>query len=141
MDKSVPRWDEYFMGIARAVSVRSKDPNTKVGAVIVSPERIIIGTGYNGMPPGWKAEDEEPMWQRPTKYSYIIHAEVNAILHSSAPVRGSSLYVTLFPCHECIKLVASSGITRIVYDDPRYDNEITRKVCQLSNIKLEQISK
>jgi len=140
MDTNVPNWDLYFMGIAESVKIRSKDPNTKVGAVVVNPERIIIGTGYNGMPPGWPQAEEAKLWDRPIKYDYVVHAEMNCILHAHSPVRGCTLYVTLFPCKECIKLVASSGIKRIVYANAgAYENDITKKVCNLSQISLEKM--
>ena len=104
-------WDEYFMGIALLAAHRSKDPNTQVGACIVSPENIIISTGYNGMPKG--CSDDEYPWDREggeTKYPYVVHAELNAILNANGrDLRGSKLYVALFPCNECAKAIIQSG--------------------------------
>lgn len=98
-------WDEYFMGIAMLAAKRSKDPNTQVGACIVSQDNIIISTGYNGMPKG--CSDDEYPWERDgdqTKYPYVVHAELNAVLNANGrDLRGSKLYVALFPCNECAK--------------------------------------
>lgn len=118
-------WDEYFMGVALLSSKRSKDPNTKVGACIVNEDKKIIGIGYNGMPFGcsdtifpW-ANDKNKEYLD-TKYPYVVHAEPNAILNANSSVKGSTLYVTLFPCNECAKLVIQSGIKEIVYMSDKY---------------------
>lgn len=116
-------WDEYFMGIALLAARRSKDPNTQVGACIVSPENIIISTGYNGLPNG--CSDDVFPWDREgveTKYPYVVHAELNAILNAGGRVlRGARLYVALFPCNECAKAIIQSGIREIVYLSDKYD--------------------
>ena len=107
-------WDEYFMGIALLTAMRSKDPNSQVGACIVSPENKILSLGYNGMPIG--CNDDDMPWDREgdeleTKYMYVCHAELNAILNSAhSDLRGSRVYVTLFPCNECAKAIIQSGI-------------------------------
>ena len=110
-------WDEYFMGVAMLAARRSKDPNTQVGACIVSPDNIIISTGYNGMPKG--CSDDEFPWERTgeqTKYPYVVHAELNAILNASGrDLRGSKLYVALFPCNECAKAIIQSGVKEVLY--------------------------
>ena len=115
-------WDEYFMGIAMLAAKRSKDPGTQVGACIVSPDNIIISTGYNGMPKG--CSDDEFPWDREgpeTKYPYVVHAELNAILNANGrDLRGSRLYVSLFPCNECAKAIIQSGIREIVYLSDKY---------------------
>ena len=115
-------WDEYFMGIALLAANRSKDPNTQVGACIVSPENIIISTGYNGLPNG--CSDDEFPWERSgeeTKYPFVVHAELNAILNAGGRVlRGARLYVALFPCNECSKAIIQSGISEIVYLSDKY---------------------
>lgn len=112
-------WDEYFMGIALLASMRSKDPNTQVGACIVSPENIIISTGYNGLPNG--CSDDEFPWDG-QKYPYVVHAELNAILNAGGRVlRGARLYVALFPCNECAKAIIQSGISEILYLSDKYD--------------------
>lgn len=112
-------WDEYFMGIALLAAMRSKDPNTQVGACIVSPENIIISTGYNGLPNG--CSDDEFPWDG-AKYPYVVHAELNAILNAGGRVlRGARLYVALFPCNECAKAIIQSGISEILYLSDKYD--------------------
>ena len=116
-------WKEYFMGVALLSAARSKDSNTQVGACIVNAENKIISVGYNGMPTGCR--DDEMPWEREgdyldTKYPYVCHAELNAILNSSACLRGCTLYVTLFPCNECAKAIIQSGIRRVVYLDNKY---------------------
>lgn len=116
-------WDEYFMGVALLSSYRSKDPNTKVGACIVNTDKRIIGIGYNGFPFG--CLDEVFPWAREgetldTKYPYVVHAEPNAILNSTSSLKGATLYVTLFPCNECAKLIIQSGIKHIVYMQDKY---------------------
>ena len=117
-------WDEYFMGVAILSSLRSKDPNTKVGACIVNEKNRIIGIGYNGLPYG--CSDDIFPWERSgefldTKYPYVVHAEPNAILNSTTSLDNATIYVTLFPCHECAKLIIQSGIKEIVYMSDKYD--------------------
>ena len=109
------KWDNRFFSLAQTVAEWSKDPNTKVGAVIVSPDRHIISTGYNGFPVG--VEDLEQRWESPEKYCWVVHAELNAICQASrrgAKLSGSTLYTTLFTCADCAKAVIQSGIIRIV---------------------------
>ena len=108
-------WDEYFMGVALLSAKRSKDPSTQVGACIVNEDKRIVGIGYNGFPRG--CEDKIFPWEREgkfltTKYAYVVHAEVNAILNSSSNLNGATLYVSLFPCNECAKVIIQSGIRR-----------------------------
>ena len=117
-------WDEYFMGIALLSAQRSKDSNTQVGACIVNQEHKIVSVGYNGMPTG--CNDDDMPWEREgeflsTKYPFVCHAELNAILNRSAgSLQGCSLYVTLFPCNECAKAIIQSGIREVVYDSDKY---------------------
>ena len=119
-------WDEYFMGIAMLAAKRSKDPSTQVGACIVSEDNIIISTGYNGMPKG--CSDDEFPWNREgeeTKYPYVVHAELNAILNSNGrDLRGSRIYVALFPCNECAKAIIQSGIKEVIYLSDKYTGTI-----------------
>ena len=121
-------WDEYFMGIALLSGKRSKDPNTQVGACIVKDKKI-IGIGYNGLPTG--CSDDNFPWENKgnfldTKYPFIVHAELNAILNSiKSDLKGAKIYVGLFPCNECAKAIIQSGINEIVYLSDKYkDNEI-----------------
>ncbi len=118
-------WDDYFMGIAILSSHRSKDPNSQVGACIVNPEQKIVGIGYNGFPRG--CSDDQLPWAREaenacdTKYPYVCHAELNAIMNkNAADLQRCRLYVTLFPCNECAKLIIQSGITHIIYLSDKY---------------------
>lgn len=110
------------MGIALLAAQRSKDPNTQVGACIVSQDNIIISTGYNGMPKG--CSDDEYPWEREgkdTKYPYVVHAELNAILNANGrDLQGSKLYVTLFPCNECAKAIIQSGVKEFYYLSDKY---------------------
>lgn len=118
-------WDEYFMGIAYLSAMRSKDPNTQVGACIVSCENKILSMGYNGFPSG--CSDDEYSWDREgegieSKYMYSTHSELNAILnYRGGSLEGSRMYVTLFPCNECAKAIIQAGIKELVYDSDKYD--------------------
>ena len=113
-------WDSYFMGIAKLVRERSEDPCCKVGACIVKDNKI-ISTGYNGMPS--RSEHGIYPWTKgntdPTKnkYFYVVHAELNAILNSEKSLKGSTLYVTKFPCNECAKAIIQSGISKVIFTD------------------------
>lgn len=115
-------WDEYFMGVSLLAAKRSKDPNTQVGACIVSGDNIILSTGYNGFPIG--CSDDEFPWAREgenTKYPYVVHAELNAILNSNGKsLKGAKIYVDLFPCNECAKAIIQSGIKEVVYLYDKY---------------------
>lgn len=119
-------WDEYFMGIALLSSMRSKDPSTQVGACIVNSEKRILSMGYNGMPRC--CSDDEFPWDKNenplnSKYLYVCHAELNAILNcASGNVRGCTVYTTLFPCNECAKAIIQSGISEVVYMSDKYSD-------------------
>ena len=136
-------WDEYFMGVALLSAKRSKDPSTQVGACVVNQDKRIIGIGYNGFPRG--CSDEEFPWGKEdtnrlnTKYPYVVHAEANAILNSSSSLKGATVYVTLFPCNECAKLLIQSGISKIVYMSDKYRNEessvASRRMLDAANVE------
>lgn len=119
--KNYITWDEYFMAVAKLAAMRSKDPNTQVGACIVSKDNRILSTGYNGAPNGF--HDDSFPWGRTgnpldTKYFYVCHAELNAIINfrgNSRELEGAKLYVDLFPCNECAKLIIQSGIKEVIY--------------------------
>ena len=141
-------WDEYFMGIAMLAARRSKDPNTQVGACIVSDDNIIISTGYNGMPKG--CSDDEFPWDRKgeneaaTKYPYVVHAELNAILNASGrDLRGSRIYVALFPCNECAKAIIQSGIKEVLYLSDKYATTpatlASKRMLNAAGVKLTQL--
>ncbi|KYO46139.1 deoxycytidylate deaminase isoform X2 [Alligator mississippiensis] len=120
-------WPEYFMAVAFLSAQRSKDPNSQVGACIVNLENKIVGIGYNGMPNG--CSDDLLPWTRTaenrldTKYPYVCHAELNAIMNkNSADVKGCSMYVALFPCNECAKLIIQAGIKEVIFMSDKYHN-------------------
>ncbi len=118
-------WDEYFMAVAKLAGMRSKDPNSQVGACIVSPDNKILSMGYNGFPVG--CSDDEFPWAREgeeedTKYPYVVHSELNAILnYRGGSLEGAKIYVSLFPCNECAKAIIQAGIRTIVYDENKYE--------------------
>ncbi len=120
-------WDEYFMGIALLSARRSKDPSTQVGACLVNDENRILSVGYNGMPRC--CDDDEFPWEREgqandTKYPYVCHAELNAILNSAGGVgalKGCKVYTTLFPCNECAKALIQIGVSEIIYYSDKYN--------------------
>lgn len=136
-------WDEYFMGIALLSAYRSKDPSTKVGACIVDLNNKIVGVGYNGFPVG--CDDSLLPWEREgeflqTKYPYVCHAELNAILNSNFNLRGCRLYVALFPCNECAKAIIQSGISEVIYLDDKYKDtdsvKAAKKMFEMSGVKF-----
>lgn len=123
-------WDEYFMGISSMAGMRSKDPHTQVGACIVGKDHKILSIGYNGFPRG--CSDDEFPWDREgeegeTKYSYVTHGELNAILNYQGSLEGATLYVSLFPCNECAKAIIQSGIKTIIYASDKYDGTSSNK--------------
>ena len=132
MSKKIISWQQYFMGVAKLSAYRSKDPNTQVGACIVSPENKIVGVGYNGLP--WGCEDDQFPWAAregdlyDTKYPYVVHAELNAILNSISHLQGCTIYVSLFPCHECVKAIIQSGIKEIIYEDDKYKMNLMTEI-------------
>ena len=136
-------WDEYFMGVAHLSGMRSKDPNTQVGACIVSDENKILSMGYNGFP--WGCSDDEFPWEREgdeveTKYPYVTHSELNAILnYRGGSLEGTKLYVSLFPCNECAKAIIQAGIRTVVYDSDKYNgtpmNIASKKMFAAAGVK------
>ena len=135
------------MGIAQLSSKRSKDPKTQVGACIVNRENKIVGIGYNGFPKG--ISDDDFPWQDQgdylqTKYPFVVHAEANAILNASQNLNDCKLFVTLFPCNECTKLIIQSGIKELVYvsnkDEGKDFKIASRKMLEKAQVKLRQIS-
>lgn len=124
-------WDEYFMAVALLSSQRSKDPNTQVGACVANKENKIVGVGYNGFPLG--CSDDDLPWARTgnfleTKYPYVCHAELNAVLNSiSRDLRGCRIYVGLFPCNECTKVIIQAGIEEIIFLSDKYaDTDVVK---------------
>ena len=120
---NVISWDDYFMGIAHLSAQRSKDPHTQVGACIVTPNKKVVGLGYNGFPTG--ISDDDFPWEKhehyeQSKYAYVVHAELNAILNATTSLQGCTMYVSLFPCNECAKAIIQSGIRTLVYESDKY---------------------
>ena len=140
-------WDEYFMGVALLASQRSKDPSTQVGACIIDADKRILSTGYNGFPKG--CSDDEFPWNRDeekgeTKYQYVVHAELNAILNASGKtLSGATVYVGLFPCNECAKAIIQSGIKEVVYLSDKYRNTPStvnsRRMLTAAGVKLTRL--
>jgi len=132
-------WDEYFMAVALLSAQRSKDPNTQVGACVANSQNKIVGVGYNGFPQG--CSDDDLPWQREgdyldTKYPYVCHAELNAVLNTiSYDLRDCRIYVALFPCNECTKVIIQAGIREIIYLSDKYKD--THSV-MASKIMLEK---
>ena len=145
-EKAILNWDEYFMGMAVLSALRSKDPNTKVGAVIVNDEKKVVSIGYNGMPRN--IADEDLTWNKgeglDSKYLYVCHAELNAILNArnGASLANCTVYVTLFPCNECTKALIQVGIKEVVYLDDKYADttgtQASKKMLELAGVKVRQ---
>lgn len=139
-------WDEYFMGVAKLTGLRSKDPNSQVGCCIVSQDNKILSMGYNGFPLG--CSDDEFPWAREgepldTKYLYVTHSELNAILnYSGGSLAGAKLYVSLFPCNECAKAIIQSGIREVIYDSDKYAKTpgviASKKMFDAAGVKYSQ---
>ena len=137
-------WDEYFMGVATLSAMRSKDPNTQVGACIVSNDNKILSMGYNGLPCG--CLDDDFPWERDgeledTKYAYVAHSELNAILnYRGGSLEGARLYVTLFPCNECAKAIIQAGIKTVVYACDKYSgtpaNNASKRMFAAAGVEL-----
>lgn len=119
------KWDTRFLALARHVSGWSRDPSTKVGAVIVNKRRLVVGIGYNGLPRGVK--DLRQRLERPAKYLYTQHAETNAILNASGDVRGSTIFVTAPPCSHCAGFIIQAGIKEVVCAAP--DSGLRERFC------------
>ncbi len=142
-------WDEYFMLLAMMASFRSKDPSTKVGCVLVDQHNHQISMGYNGTVAGidesqipWGNNRSVPLENQ--KYGYVIHSESNAISHASAPLEGARAYVTLFPCNECAKLIATHRIKEIIYLSDKYQDtpeiRMSKHLFDLSGIQYRQLT-
>ena len=148
-------WDEYFMGVALLASKRSKDPNTQVGACIVSgdtnihiKENTILSIGYNGLPYG--CSDDEFPWDRQgelleTKYPYVVHAELNAILNAQGKsIKGTKIFVALFPWKESAKAIIQSGIKEVIYLSDKYSEtdivKASKKMFESAGVKLTKLN-
>lgn len=136
-------WDEYFMGIAILAAERSKDPTNHIGACIVDQQKKVIGIGYNGFPM-WCSDEEYPREKSENKLedkrTYVVHAEVNAIVNSTKNLTWCTMYVKLFPCNECAKFIIQSGIKKIIYlsdeDSHKDHNKAAKKMFKSANIEM-----
>jgi dCMP deaminase len=124
------------MDIALMVATRSGDPDTQVGAVLVTKDNRIISTGYNHYPAGYPEQQED--WSRPNKYNYVVHAEMNAIAYVKQDLSEATLYVTLNPCSNCAKLISSSGIKRLVFLEER-PSPIALEIFKNTNVQLKKL--
>ena len=140
-------WDDYFMGVSLLAANRSKDPSTQVGACIVGEDNRILSTGYNGFPHG--CSDDAFPWNRDsskgvTKYNFVVHAELNAILNAGGKsLVGSRIFVSLFPCHECAKAIIQSGIKEVFYLSDKYKdtmgNIASKRMMDSAGVKFTQL--
>ena len=141
-------WDEYFMLQAMMASFKSKDPSTKVGCVFVDNNNHQLTMGYNGQIAGidesripWGRDKSVPLDQQ--KYAYVVHSEANAILHAKTPLEGARCYVTLFPCHECAKMMATVKVKEVIFLSDKYagtvENQIAKKIFEMSNISVREL--
>jgi len=141
-------WDEYFMLQAMMAAFRSKDPNTKVGCVFVDEQNHQLTMGYNGFIAGF--DETKIPWGKDTdvsiehqKYAYVVHSEANAILHAKTDLKDSKVYVTLFPCHECAKMLATVGVKEVIYLNNKYEctpgNNISKKIFEMGGINYRQL--
>lgn len=141
-------WDEYFMLQAMMASFKSKDPNTKVGCVFVDDNNHQLSMGYNGQIAGidetqipWGNSKTVPLDQQ--KYAYVVHSEANAILHAKTGLEHSRCYVTLFPCHECAKMISTLKVKEVIYLSDKYkgtvENQIAKKIFDMSNVKYREL--
>jgi len=138
-------WDDTFILMSNLIAKRSKDPSTQTGACIVNDRNIIVGLGYNGFPRG--CSDDKLPWCREgdklnIKYTFVVHAEANAIMNANVDVRNCRLYCHLFPCNECAKIIIQSGIKEVIYESDKYKNEdifkASRKMLKMAGVKLRQ---
>lgn len=139
-------WDQFFMTVAKVCAMRSKDPSTQVGAILVNNLKQIISTGYNGFPRG--VGDDKFPWTRDgewidTKYPYVAHAELNAIVSARTNLTNCDVYVTLFPCNECTKIIIQAGISKVYYLEDKYSDskevQASKRMLDAAKIEYKQI--
>lgn len=136
-------WDEVFMKMAQVMAERSPDPDYQVGAIIVTPQNTVAGTGYNGAPRG--IDQDLVPWDSEDKHFYVAHAEANAILNATQDLHGCRIYVILYPCFECMKMIIQTGIKEVIYLDDsklRKGNQKfvwSKKLADEAGIKLRQL--
>ena len=138
-------WDETYIQMATIIAMRSKDPSTKAGSVIIDADKVVVGLGYNGWVRG--ADDSDFTWERKgdflnTKYAFVVHAEENAVYNANKSTKDCTIYCTLFPCNECAKTIVQKGIKEVVYASDKYHDEdiwkASRKIFKAAGIKYRQ---
>lgn len=137
MNKKQQEWDEYFLKIAETVALKSKDPSTQCGCIIVDENRRIVSSGYNGMIQG-ADESKMTLSERPMKYYFAIHSEMNAVLFAKRDLKGCTVYNNLATCENCLKYCLQSGIKRFVYRDLRVHSHSTDTKKTMTNIDTDE---
>ena len=137
MDQKQREWDEYFLEIAEAVALKSKDPSSKMGCVIVDPKKRVVSLGYNGMIQG-SDESKMTLTERPMKYYFVVHSEMNAILFSHQDLTGCTIYNRVATCENCLKHCLQAGITRFVYRELRVHSHSTDPKKSMTNIETDE---
>ena len=140
-------WNEYYITLAKVTALKSKDPSTKVGAVIVDAGNRVVSVGYNGFPTGlefpWN-KDIKKVGMENTKYPYVIHAEMNAMITSKRDLTGCSIYVTLFPCNECAKNLIQAGVSKVFYECNKYEGTpsgiASKRLMEAAGVEVTQVS-
>ncbi len=137
MDKKQRQWDEYFMEIAETVAKKSKDPSSKMGCVIVDKNKRVVSLGYNGMIQG---ADEEKMTlsERPMKYYFVIHSEMNALIFAHQDLTDCTVYNRVATCENCLKHCLQAGITRFVYKELRVHSHSTDPKKSMTNVETDE---
>jgi dCMP deaminase len=144
-NKNYLSWDDTFILMSNLIAQRSKDPSTQTGACIVNEDNVVVGLGYNGFPRG--CHDDKLPWCREgdalnVKYTYVVHAEANAIMNANVAVKGCRLYCHLFPCNECAKAIIQSGITEVIYESDKYKEvdifKASRRMLKMAGVKLKK---
>ena len=137
MDKKQRAWDEYFLKIAETVALKSKDPSSKMGCVIVDPRKRVVSLGYNGLPQG-ADESKMTLSERPMKYHFVIHSEMNALLFAHQDLTGCTIYNRVATCENCLKHCIQAGIKRFVYEELRVHSRSTDPKHSMSNLETDE---
>lgn len=132
-------WHELFMQIAKLTAQRSCDPHTKVGACLVKDNHV-IGIGYNGAPRTFRGSFN---WNTSEKYDYVIHAEMNAIANAcaiGATVAGAEIFLTMSPCHDCMKLIVQHQIKKVYFIDQYKDFDLSLRIANACGVQMIQVT-
>ena len=137
MATSQKEWDEYFLKIAETVALKSKDPSSKMGCVIVNPSKRVVSLGYNGMIQG-ADESKMTLKDRPMKYHFVIHSEMNALLYANRDLTGCTVYNITATCDNCLKHCLQAGIKRFVYRELRVHSHSTDPSKSMTNVETDE---